>query len=129
MKSYTQEELQIILDSHKLWVGSDGEEGIQADLRGANLQKADLRGAYLRGADLQGADLEGADLDFSCWPLWCGSIGVKADDRLVAQLAFHLSRLDIENCSNEVKEDIEVIRKLKIADKFCEYRSDVKVLD
>ncbi|MEY8576163.1 pentapeptide repeat-containing protein [Oscillospiraceae bacterium 21-37] len=47
---------------------------------------ADLRGVDLRKADLQGANLRGANLDYSCWPLWCGSLDVKVDVRLAAQL-------------------------------------------
>ena len=69
-----------------------------ADLRIANLGEANLRGADLRGADLEGADLEGADLkganlDYSCWPLWCGSLGVRVCKRIAAQLAYHFCRL------------------------------------
>jgi hypothetical protein len=65
-----------------------------ADLQGANLQGADLQGANLQGADLQGADLQGADLrganiDFSCWPLWCGSLGVSIDEKQARQLFYH----------------------------------------
>lgn len=36
---------------------------------------------------------ERADLDYSCWPLWCGSLDVKVDVRLAAQLAYHFCRL------------------------------------
>ena len=62
-----QEELDEILHAHKKWLESGGEEGLRADLRGANLRGAnlsyaDLRGANLRGADLSYADLRGADL-------------------------------------------------------------------
>ena len=65
-----------------------------ADLQWANLREADLREAGLRGANLQwaslqGATLQGADLDFSCWPLWCGSVGVVVDKRIAVQLAAH----------------------------------------
>jgi hypothetical protein len=60
-----------------------------ADLRGADLSRVDLRGAYLRGADLRGADLGLANIDYSSWPLWCGSVGVKIDDRIAKQLIFH----------------------------------------
>ncbi|EGT4335103.1 pentapeptide repeat-containing protein [Cronobacter malonaticus] len=75
-------ELSKILDEHKVWVTSFGENGSKANLRGAdlrganlsdadlsdanlygaNLYGADLRGANLYGADLRGADLRGADL-------------------------------------------------------------------
>ena len=73
-----------------------------ADLRGANLQHADLqyadlhgvklRGADLQGADLRNADLRGADIDFSCLPLWCGSLEVKIDAKIAAQLMYHIMR-------------------------------------
>lgn len=82
-----------------------------ANLRGANLWGADLRGADLRGADLwganlwdagleganlEGANLEGANLDFSCWPLWCGSKGVRVDMKLVCQLLAHVACLECD---------------------------------
>jgi len=38
--------------------------------------------------------LEMADLDYAAWPLWCGSLGAKADRRLAAQLAYHFCRID-----------------------------------
>ena len=79
------------------------------DLRGADFQGADLRfadlthavltHAVLRGADLRFADLTRADLrkadlreanlDFSCLPLWCGSLDVKIDVRIAEQLMYH----------------------------------------
>ena len=122
----TQEELNVILDKHKKWLNSeDGGERAdlreadlfradlcwadlhRADLRGANLRgadlrEADLRGANLhradlRGANLRGADLREADLDYSCWPLWCGSLDVKVDARIARQLAYHFCRLDCDD--------------------------------
>ena len=105
-----------------------------ADLRSANLRSADLRSANLRSANLSYADLSYADLsyanlryadlsyanlrsanlDYSAFPLWCGSFGVKVDIRLGAQLAYHFCRLDTEN------EDVKKAQKaLKIlANKF-----------
>ncbi|WP_339053686.1 pentapeptide repeat-containing protein [Arsenophonus endosymbiont of Crataerina pallida] len=56
------DELRKILDEHKVWVESLGEDGSKADLCRANLREADLRGADLYGANLYGADLRGADL-------------------------------------------------------------------
>ena len=74
----------------------------RADLRGADLRRADLRGADLRRADLRradlsDADLRGADLDYSCYPLWCGSLHLKADKRLACQLAYHLCSMQCDD--------------------------------
>ena len=68
-----------------------------ADLRYANLSGADLSGADLSYADLSEANLREANLDFASWPLWCGSIGVKVDLRLAAQLAYHLAAVDCDD--------------------------------
>ena len=65
----------------------------EANLREADLRGADLRGANLGGANLKGANLKGANLDYSCWPLWCGSLGVRVCKRIAAQLAYHFCRL------------------------------------
>lgn len=115
----TQNELNVMLEAHKKLL--NGEKGgkkayIQdadlrgadlhgKDLRGANLRGTDLRGAYLQYADLQYADLRGANLqgayiDYSCWPLWCGSLDVKVERRIFCQLAYHLCRVivDDEDC-------------------------------
>lgn len=120
-----KDELRKVLDEHEKWL--DGDGGVRANLRGANLSDADLRGANLSGADLSGADLSdadlrdadlrdaalsgadlrrailrdadlrGADLDYSCWPLWCGSLDVKVDKRIACQLAYHFCRLDCDD--------------------------------
>ena len=44
-----------------------------------------------------GANLNGADLDYSCYPLWCGSLHIKADKRLACQLAYHLCSLQCDD--------------------------------
>ena len=80
-------QLKKILEDHVAWLR--GGEGHRANLQRANLQDANLWGANLQRANLQGADLQRADLDFSCWPLWCGSLAPKIDRRLAAQLAYH----------------------------------------
>ena len=97
-----------------------------ADLRGAYLQGAYLQGAYLQDANLQDADLRGADLDFSCWPLCCKSKYVKADDRLVSQLLFHATRVDVSGCSGGVREAVEYLRQMAVCNLFPEYRNDVE---
>ena len=68
-----------------------------ADLRSADLSDADLRGANLSDADLRGANLRGANLDYSCYPLWCGSLHLKADKRLACQLAYHLCSMQCDD--------------------------------
>ena len=113
MKKITQTELNGILDRHAKWLrGEAGGKQMAlcgADLRGldfcganmstSSVQRSDLRGADLTGATLRnvtmiGANLRGADLDYSSGiPLWCGSLGVKADKRLAAQMAYHFCRL------------------------------------
>lgn len=67
------------------------------DLKGADLSGADLRGADLRGANLRGANLMEANLDYSCYPLWCGSLHIKADKRLACQLAYHLCSIQCDD--------------------------------
>lgn len=69
----------------------------RADLSDANLSGADLSGADLRDANLSGADLRRADLDYSCYPLWCGSLHFKADKRLACQLAYHLCSMQCDD--------------------------------
>jgi len=82
----------------------------RADLRRADLREADLREADLWRADLRAADLRGANLDFSCWPLWCGSLGMKVDFSLICQLAYHFC--DLKNDSMQYKEARKVLLKL-----------------
>ena len=84
-----------------------------ASLRHANLSHADLTGADLRGANLTGADLTGANLrdtnlDYSCLPLWCGSLEAHFDDRQLVQIAYHLIKagLQSKNASEETKNQL-----------------------
>ena len=70
--SYTAETTQIdlvelaaILDQHKIWVESGGDEGSKAELSGVNLENADLTGVNLQGAILQRANLRNADLSMA----------------------------------------------------------------
>lgn len=67
-----QTELNKILELHKLWVLSDGENGMRAKLDDANFSNANFSGANLTGASLEctnlfsanlyGVDLRGANL-------------------------------------------------------------------
>ena len=77
-----RDQLQRILELHQKWLDNN-PDGVRADLSEADL----------RGADLRGADLHGADFDFACWPLWCGSLGVRVCKRIAVQIAYHFCRL------------------------------------
>ena len=111
MKTYTKDELSKILELHRLFLEND-PSGVHAnledvDLRNANLNGADLRYANLEGANLEnsdlrnaileGANLKGAILDYSSWPLWCGSFGVRVDTRIASQLAYHFCKLNCDD--------------------------------
>ena len=61
------------------------------------MQEANLQEASLQGTDLQEADLRGCDLDYSCFPLWCGGLSVKVDQRIAAQIAYHLCALKCDD--------------------------------
>ena len=127
--------LNEIIEKHKKWLARE-DDGKRADLsganlRGANLREADLREADLREADLSGAnlsganlreadlsganlreaDLSGANLDFSCLPLWCGSLSAHFDDRQLVQIAYHLCKagLQSKNASAETKQELRKI--------------------
>jgi uncharacterized protein YjbI with pentapeptide repeats len=90
-----------------------------ADLSGVDLRHADLSGvdlsyADLRHADIRNANLNGAKLDFSCWPLWCGSLDVVVDAKIAAQLAYHFCQVKCDD--PEVKQVQEAMQVL--ASKF-----------
>ena len=91
-----ENQLKNVLELHRKWINKE-PGGDRADLRGANLVGADLRGANLWEANLRGANLREADLDYSCWPLWCGSLDVRVCKRIAAQLAYHFCRLDCDD--------------------------------
>ncbi len=61
-KEVSETELKRVLAEHEKWLQTDGEEGAQAKLQGANLRVAKLQRADLRGAKLQKANLYRADL-------------------------------------------------------------------
>ena len=80
-------ELKKILELHAKWL--NGEEGGKR-------------------ADLSDADLRKADLDYSCLPLWCGSLSANFDDRQLKQIAYHLVKagLQSKNASEETKTEL-----------------------
>jgi len=124
LKKITQEELKEILEKHQKWL-NDEEGGEQADLRwsdlsGADLSSANLKGADLIGADLIGANLSGANLDYSCFPLWCGSLDVHIDERQAVQLLYHLLRnvSYSKNVSEDMKQKLLTPELVELANRF-----------
>ena len=89
-----------------------------ADLREANLRGADFSGANLSWADLSEANLRGVDIDFSCWPLWCGSLNVKIDKRIFCQLLYHTLRAGQSVDDPEVKKLFEIPAVVNLANQF-----------
>lgn len=89
-----------------------------ANLRGANLGEASLRDADLRGASLSGASLGEANVDFSCWPLWCGSLNVKIDKRIFCQLLYHTLRAGESVDDPEVNRLFEIPEIVNLANQF-----------
>ena len=81
-------------------------EGV--DLRYADLENADLEKANLKGANLEEANLKWANLDFSCLPLWCGSLSAHFDDKQLIQITYHLVKagLNSKNASDKVKSEL-----------------------
>ena len=99
----TQTEINEVLRLHKLWLKYEG--GKRAILDGQDLSGLDLDGALLDKASLKGASLYRASLDYSCLPLWCGSLTAHFDDRQLKQIAYHLVKagLHSKNASAETK--------------------------
>ena len=110
-----KKELDKILDNHKLWLRTNGEEGERANLKGANLYRATLE-----DATLEDANLEGANLDYSSFPLWCGGLDVHIDDRQATQLLYHLVRnvQFSKNTSAEMKKLCKLKSIIKKANEF-----------
>ena len=110
MRDISKQQLDKIIDNHKLWLQSNGEKGERADLSFADLSSADLR--Y--------ANLSDADLDFSAFPLWCGGLDVHIDDRQATQLLYHLLRniKYSKNTSAKLKRICKLKSLVKQANKF-----------
>ena len=107
MKRITQEELEVFLRKHKLWL--ENKKGGE---------RADLSRADLSWANLSGANLSGANLDFSTIPLWCGSLKANFDDKQLIQIAYHLVKagLNSNNASKETKTELKKL--IDFANKF-----------
>lgn len=90
-------ELKKILELHAKWL--NGEAGGKR-------------------ANLSGANLGEANLDYTCLPLWCGSLSANFDDRQLKQIAYHLVKagLQSKNASEEAK--VELRKLIPFANGF-----------
>ena len=121
-----QSKLNEILENHKLWLEGNGGRGAnlkkadltRAYLKGANLEEANLEDADLTGANLTGAKLIGANLDYSCLPLWCGSLKAHFDDRQLIQIAYHLVKAGLQSKNASVETKAELSKLIGFANKF-----------
>ena len=113
----TEERLKKVLEAHASWLTTRFSREVEGE-------KANLRGANLRGATLRGANLRGANLDFSCLPLWCGSLTAQMDDRQVIQLLYHTLSVakHSKNVSQELKDALLTEKNLELAKRF--HRAD-----
>lgn len=118
----TESDIKKTLEEHICWLNDEGGRRAdlsEANLRRANLRRANLSGADLRRADLRRADLSEANLDFSVLPLWCGSLNVKVDDRIVRQLLYHVIRIaQVSSLSQELKDALLSKALIKQANLF-----------
>ena len=143
------EELKEILEKHAKYLNGDPDlkranlrgavlcdaDLRDADLRDANLRDANLRDANLFDADLYGAyllnaDLHGANIDFSCLPLWCGSLHVHFDNRQMIQILYHLLSVVSYSkyTSEEMKKALLTPELCDIANKFHRVNECGKIL-
>ena len=73
-------------------------------------------------------DLIGADLDYSCLPLWYGSLGVHFDDKQLIQILYHLlyNVQFSKYASQELKDKLLTKDLIELANKF--HRNECKRL-
>lgn len=98
----------------------------KADLTCAKMKDCEFFDCTMNRARFGNTDALNTIFDLSSFPLWCGTLHIKTDDRLPAQLLYHLARLNTENMSGGMKETIEQIRQMAASDLFCEYRNDLE---
>ena len=98
----------------------DGKETleVEADTLKEAVEKAIREGKDLRRADLKVADLSRSNIDFSCWPLRCGSLGVKIDKRIFCQLLYHTLRAGKSVDDPKVKRLFEIPDVVDLANQF-----------
>lgn len=68
--------------------------------------------------DLSRANLSEANLDFSCLPLWCGSLYAHFDDRQLKQIAYHLVKAGTKSKNASEGTKAELSKLIDFANEF-----------
>lgn len=91
-----------------------------ADLELVGFKNVDLRYVNLSNAKLHYVDFTNANIDYASWPLWCGSLSADIDDKIAAQLLYHvLATIDhSDKVSDELKEKVLTAQNKEIANRF-----------
>ena len=98
----------------------DGKEALEFDCETIKeaVEKAIKQNIDLRHADLRYANLTGSALDYSCLPLWCGSLDMKIDKRIFCQLLYHVVRAGQSIDDKEVKKLMSLKSVKALANQF-----------
>ena len=114
---------------------------INVSFTGSRISDSDFNEAYLSGAYLDDCvifnttfhyakmkhmSLIGSNIDHSSIMLNCHIESIKASDRLVAQLIYHVTRLDFSECSDIVQSELVDILEGPLGDMFLNYRTDLR---
>ena len=102
------------------WANMSGTDMRSAYMSGANMHGTNMSWADICGAYINDADMKGTNIDYSCWPLWCGSLRAQIDERIARQLLYHvLSAVShSKNCSEEFKAALLTETNVTVANGF-----------
>lgn len=95
-----------------------------SDLSLSSFKFADLELVDFRIADISYSNFDFAKIQFSC-----KFSKMKVSDRYIGQFSYHLTRVDVSNCSKEVIKEIERIRKGPLGNLFLKYRGDIEKIN
>lgn len=98
----------------------------EAHLSGVCLDDCVIFNTSLHNARMKHASLMGANLDHSSMTFSCKIESIKASDRLVAQMIYHVTRLDFSGCSDTVRSELIEILNGPLGDMFLKYRTDLR---
>ena len=98
----------------------------EANLAGSFFDDCIIYNTSFHRSRMKHMSLRGADIDHSSIMLNCQIESIKASDRLVAQLIYHVTRLDFSGCSDTVRSELIEILNGPLGDLFLKYRTDLR---